>query len=329
MISTDLQPIVIVEDLGEPLEDRSSTGRQRPWREKKMANELLAAAYEEVDPRKAERLRDCATFATFRRQPDGSSTLETANFCRVRLCPICTWRRSLKAQAQMIEVDRYFDRIGRKRAYVFVTLTARNVPGDRLSEEITRYMAGWNRLMQLADVKRAVKGWYRALEVTHNLTDDTYHPHLHALWMVNPSYFTSRYYISSAKLVALWRRSMRLDYDPSIRLLTVRKDPRTGYGGAIAEVSKYTTKEDSYIIPDDWDMTIDAVRVLDTALHNRRFLAYGGEIAEARRKLALDDTENGDLIHIDDQDKPSDTDGHRIMYLWYSGYRQYYGKPID
>ena len=42
------------------LDDRSATGRVRPWREKKIANELLAIAYDSVNPDKAARLRGVA-----------------------------------------------------------------------------------------------------------------------------------------------------------------------------------------------------------------------------------------------------------------------------
>ena len=38
--------------------DKSSTGRIRPWREKKIANQLLSVAYEDIDKNKAERLKN-------------------------------------------------------------------------------------------------------------------------------------------------------------------------------------------------------------------------------------------------------------------------------
>lgn len=45
----------------ETLTDRSATGKERPWKEHKVSNEYLAMAYDEVNPAKAARLRDCAT----------------------------------------------------------------------------------------------------------------------------------------------------------------------------------------------------------------------------------------------------------------------------
>lgn len=59
-----------------------------------MQNEYLATAYDEIDQRVAERLRTCATRLIYGIGEDGKRRLRAANFCRVRLCPICQWRRS-------------------------------------------------------------------------------------------------------------------------------------------------------------------------------------------------------------------------------------------
>ena len=89
MDTTKLQEAYVLRDI-------SPTGRQNDWGRRKMANELLAIAYEDVNKRKAERLRNCATWLSFAAGADGRLRLHDANFCRVRLCPICQWRRALK-----------------------------------------------------------------------------------------------------------------------------------------------------------------------------------------------------------------------------------------
>ena len=43
------------------LADTTNTGRAIDWRARKMQNEYLATAYDEIDQRVAERLRTCAT----------------------------------------------------------------------------------------------------------------------------------------------------------------------------------------------------------------------------------------------------------------------------
>ncbi len=310
---------------GEALDDRSASGRRRPWGKYKMGNEYLSIAYQEVDARKAERLRLCANFLNFLWKKTGEQKLEGAMFCHLRLCPICSWRRSLKAQAQMMQVVQYLERQERQYRWIMLTLTTKNVPGEELSGQIDRMMDGWKRLIQRKEVKTIAKGYYRAMEITHNvnplsLSYNTYHPHFHVLIPVNPSYFTSRDYISQKRWRQLWRESARLDYDPQVDVRKMKglrpKD--------LAELAKYTTKASEYIIPDDWDLTVDTVRVLDVALEHRRFLAFGGVVAAARRALALDDAEDGDLVHVEDKPQLDEDGDMHITYVWYSGYRQYY-----
>jgi plasmid rolling circle replication initiator protein Rep len=99
MIKTTMQGIKgnQKENRVEILTDTSSTGRVRPWREYKMANELLAMVYDSINPKKAGRLRDCADWLGFRIDEEGRKKLVEANFCHVRLCPMCQWRRSIKS----------------------------------------------------------------------------------------------------------------------------------------------------------------------------------------------------------------------------------------
>lgn len=299
----------------ETLTDRSATGRERPWREHKVHNEYLAMAYDEVDPAKAIRLRDCATSLSFDVTSDGGKRLATANFCRVRLCPMCQWRRSLKTFNQAMEV---LQALGDKWHYVFLTLTVRNCQPEELDATMALVLSGWNRLSQTKEYKAAVQGHMRTLEVTHNLVDDTYHPHIHALLAVRPSYFKHKTYIKQDRWTELWRRSARLDYTPIIHVQRCKGTSPE----AIAEAAKYAVKVGDYLIPDDWQLTIETVRLLDKVLANRRFVAWGGIMADVRRQLRLDDTEDGDLVHVDkDQDKPDKA--HRVYYSWASGYNQY------
>lgn len=289
-----------------------------------MKNELLAAAYDGIDPAKAARLRSCCTTLIYR-AVDGGKKLEHANFCRVRLCPICQWRRSLKTFSQAEHVIRAMC-TDRPYRFVLLTLTVRNVFGDMLSRTIDDLFDGWDRFSRLVEFKSAVRGWYRGLEVTHNFDAasgdiGTFHPHFHVLLAVNPSYFTSRDYLSQAAWTELWRRSMRLDYVPVVDVRRVRSID----SGAVAEVCKYAAKDADYIIPDDWQMTVDTVGILDPALANRRLVAFGLEMRRWHRKLHLDDSDQGDLINLDGEPvMPPDPGLRRYIYCWYTGYRQYF-----
>ena len=104
---------------------------------------------------------------------------------------------------------------------------------------------------------------------------------------------------------------------------TVRGYTAADIDSAVGEIAGYAAKDSDYIVPDDWDLTVDTVRTLDAALAHRRLIAYGGCMAQAKRDLKQDDVETGDLVHISDE-VVSDEKYEIISYFWYSGYRQYY-----
>lgn len=296
------------------LSDKSGTGRERPWRVKKMANELLAIAYEEVDARKAERLRECADLLIFNVGDNETKKLKQMNSCRVRLCPMCAWRRSLKVYAHTTQI---LDAMAGEYAYIFLTLTIKNCAADELSETIDLLMAAWDKMARRSAFRKAVKGWYRGLEVTHNIDCDTYHPHFHTLLAVNKSYFVSRDYLNQADWADLWRQSLGVDYEPVVDVRRVKGSSSR----AVAEAAKYAVKDADYIIPDDWDLTVETVRTLDAALDKRRLVAYGGDMKAWHKKLNLDDEVDGDLVNVGEAE-PVGTLREEV-YFWHTGYSQY------
>lgn len=339
------------------LEDRGRGGKERPWQEKKMRNELLAEAYAGINPQKAMRLRECGRVLTYKVYEDGTKRLDAMNSCRVRLCPICTWRRSLKIYGQTREV---VNEIARRYGYrwILLTLTIRNCGAGELSRALDMMLEGWRRLLALKEVKAISKGWYRSLEVTHDVNPyitkemwdgnkarhikprkayyearglkvgdvnpgyDLYHPHIHALICVEPGYF-GRAYIKRDRWAELWADCCRLDYQPQVDVRSVKGATMEEIAGAVAEVSKYAAKDADYLVADDWELTTDTVRVLDAALANRRLVAYGGCMRDVKRQLGQDDVETGDLVHVDENETDLQGEFKRVSYFWFAGYRQY------
>ena len=308
-----------------PLCDVSSTGREKPWREKKQANELLSLAYREIDQKKAMRLWECGRFLMFRRYGDGSKKLDGMTSCRVRLCPICAWRRSLKVFHSMRRIVEYCHENHPDYAYLFLTLTVKNCDADSLSQTLTDMLSAWNAFTKITAIKDVVQGWYRGLEITHNVNPnsesyDTYHPHFHALIAVKKSYFGLKY-LSQEEWTSFWKQALKCDYTPVVDVRRVKGNDMK----AIAECAKYSVKDVDYIIPEDWPLTVKTVAVLDQALHRRRFVAFGGEFKRVKQLLKLEDEETGSLIDVGGEDEsPKDEDYILETYMWYSGYRQYF-----
>lgn len=309
MIKSDCQEQILT--------DKSASGRVRPWAQQKLAADYIATAYEWIDEGKSRRIRECAQWLAFTRKGDGSLKLHDARFCRVRLCPICLWRRSLKTYAQMSKVLDVASADGFQ--FLFLTLTMRNVCADELSQGLDKLMEGFRRLMQYKRVRGAVKGFYRGCEVTHSQKSDTYHPHLHVVLAVKPSYFKGGVYLSQADWSALWAKALGVEYTPIVDIRRCR-----GGAKAIAEACKYAVKPGDIINVDDWDMTVDTLRVLDAALDRRRFIGLGGIFKEIHRKLRLDDMENGDLVHTDGEQQENPTE-EEVIFFW-NGYLRRYEK---
>lgn len=321
----DQDYIITTVELNQPLVDAKANGKPQPWAEHKDQTALLSYAYEQLgNDRKAGRVQCCAPRLVFGRTEEGRLKLAAASFCRVRLCPVCQWRRSLKLFGQTTEVVKAVQQ-QRKVAWLMLTLTVKNVDGIDLPNEITIMHKAWDRLCKTKAFQRAVLGWQRCLEITHNVTTgsgayDTYHPHIHALLCVRPSYFTSRDYISRDAWSSMWAAAARLDYVPQVWVSRVKD----GSAGAVAEVTKYAAKPGDYLTAWDLDMMVSSVEVMDNALHRRRLVAFGGCMKDAHKALGLDDVEDGDLIHTDNDPTPEAAAAALAAFTWVPGYRQYY-----
>lgn len=365
---------ILDEETGEVLEvlsDKTSTGKERPWREHKIQNQTVEECYRrladsssesEYWEKRADRLHDCGVHLWFNVYSDGNGgemmKIKHAESCRIRLCPLCTWRRSIKIQTHTRKILESMQ-AEKKYEYILVTLTVPNVTADKLSDTITDMMKAWNIFDKYKAFGKAVKGWYRGLEVTHNLAKykfkyvkrngkkqrvtlvddegkpipnpsyDTYHPHFHCIFAVDSHYFKGRDYIKHDEWLAMWQKAMK---NQTITQVDVRKvkpkntnNAGSDFGNmiisAVCEVAKYTVKSEDYVLPWDWDMSCKSVEVLDKALANRRLVAYGGVMKDWHKKLNLDDEVDGDLI--EDGETPNGEVIKELCAVWNVGYQQY------
>lgn len=298
------------------------------WVGHKLETLKVVDVYAEVDPVKAARVSVCGDFLGFKPEADGGKKLVKANFCKIRLCPMCQWRRSKKVFAQMSQIMDYIAQHEKCR-YLFVTLTVRNCEGDKLGVTLNRLSEAWDRLRKYPEFNASrkgslVQGWYKAVEVTHNICHDTYHPHIHAIFAVAPSYFrkTNSYYCSFERLQEIWSQAAQLDYDPDVSINAIQERDPEAVTKAIAEICKYSVKSKDYIIPGDWEFSVETIRTLDRELHNRRFLSFGGIFRRVHKLLHLDDMETGDLVELTGEDAAYANDDI-VWYVWRSGYGQY------
>lgn len=285
--------------------------RRFDWKERKVKTMRLCELYEKAGyPDYAARTRECATFLQFNVYQGGERRLKTANFCKLRLCPMCIGRRARRATWKLSQVLNLVEaEHGAK--FLFLTLTMKNVPGDQLGDALGQLAQSWNRLLDQRQIKRVVKGWFRAIEITRS--GKQYHPHLHAILAVEPDYFSresrkSGKYLNQSDLIARWQKALRVDYRPSVRIQTAKGRSGTGEavkaagGRAAVEAAKYAVKDEDYIDPRLQEA--EAVRILTDythALHRRRLTAFGGWLKDAARALDADDLDDGDLVRTEEE----------------------------
>jgi plasmid rolling circle replication initiator protein Rep len=198
-------------------------------------------------------------------------------FCRVRNCSICQWRRALKWKAKAYKVlPNFVDEYPTYR-WLFITLTVRNCPITELRETLVWMNKSWQRFIQLKSFPAI--GWLRSTEVTRG-KDGSAHPHFHCLLMVAPGYF-GKNYLKQAEWVDMWRRSLRIDYNPEMNIQPIAKDQNLKE--LIPGLVRYCTKEAELVDDIDWFLE------LTSQVHNTRAIATGGilkaYLAEAEEEV--------------------------------------------
>ncbi len=187
--------------------------------------------------------------------------LERVYFCHVRWCPVCAWRRSLEWKARLFQVLPEIKKDYPTASWLFLTLTIRNVDSLKLRQTFEEMGKGWQRMTQ-RNAYPAI-GHIRAAEVTHSESEaGDSHPHYHALLLVEHGYFQSKDYLEHKDWIKLWRQCMRLDYDPSVRIMKVRPDEvrdrftEKTMDKAIAETLKYALKPADMLAFPTWFLQI-------------------------------------------------------------------------
>lgn len=235
----------------------------KSWDGHKASNDFVSSLYGEnpeyVDYER--RMIACAPWLLFGEvspeeaaEHDRKLKLERALFCRVRLCPVCAWRKSLALKARFYT---NWNEAGFKEscegfAYIHIVLTVMNPPMDQLRETIKTMNAAFKKLLKRKEVLPVIKGYIKSIEITRG-KDGNPHPHIHATEAVNLSYFSDRTYISQKLWVQLWRECLGVDYDPIVSVKRVkdlrknrRHDEPDDLAAALVETVKYSVKSSDF-----------------------------------------------------------------------------------
>lgn len=290
----------------------------KPWEEHRAIASEVQRLYAESFPDYAERIDRCSLHLGFalEAQETGEFKLKLRNalFCRVRHCPVCRWRRRLMWQARFFSALPRIQEAYPTHRWLLLTLTVRNPPLEELRATVKDMNAAWGRL-----VKRKVFpaiGWTKSLEVTRSAIGEA-HPHFHCLLVVPSSYFGGNYYINQQEWRLLWKEAMRLDYLPGVNIKAIKgkKGDSNGTARGILEAIKYTVKDEELIHDAEW------LEGLTQQLHKTRAIAIGGIL-----KDFLSEDEPEDLIHAEDEEKPSEVNGEDLFWFGWRERLKIYAK---
>ncbi|HEY9649263.1 MAG TPA: protein rep [Coleofasciculaceae cyanobacterium] len=280
--------------------------KDKPWDKHrgnadKVANHYRGSEFKQY----AQRIDFCSQLLDFRLVPDVDEgelklKLSSARFCRVRTCPVCQWRRSLMWKARAYKVLPRIVTDFPMHRWLFLTLTVKNCHITELKETLTWMNKSWQRLTQLKAFPS--EGWLRSTEVTRG-KDGSAHPHFHCLLMVKPGYF-GKNYVKQIEWVEMWRKSLRIDYNPVLDVQAVKKGQQPMQ--LVPELLKYCVKESDLVVDREWFIE------LTRQLHKMKAVVVGGVL---RRYLAELEKEPDDLIGEDEEGEGGLDEGH-LYFGW-------------
>ena len=287
--------------------------RDKPWDKHranadKVTNFYAGSEFQQL----SDRIYYCSELLDFRLVPDAEQgemklKLDATRFCRVRHCPVCQWRRSLRWKAKAYKVLPQIVAAYPTHRWLFLTLTLKNVPISKLRDTLTWMHESFKRMVKLKDFPAI--GWLKSTEVTRG-KDGSAHPHFHCLLLVQPSYF-SHGYMKQSDWCELWRKSLRIDYQPVVDVQAVRKGSQPM--SLVPELLKYCTKESDLVCDREWFLE------LTRQMHKLRCVATGGVLKQYLKDLEQDPD---DLIGKEDTDEKEVDEGH-LYFGWKRGEKKY------
>ena len=289
--------------------------------ERKLQADKIAALYEEIGyDSYANRIRQCSRYARFVEKsfwvPSYNDERELidvhevtklrltdAVFCRVRLCPICQWRKCKRWQALALKNYPIIKKKHPLHRWLFLTLTIKNCKLSRLHSTVKNLNKSFLKWVKWKSFP--ADGWIKSLEVTLSEEDSTRcHPHFHVLLMVPNSYFNDReMYLTQPDWVNAWRKAAKLDYDPivDIRAVSLGEEKKI-----LPELLKYGVK------PDDLaNVTAPQLKSLTQQLHGIHAVNKGGLLRNCFQDVGSD---NVDLIGSSEEQ--GTVTGYELKMRW-------------
>ena len=280
-------------------------------------------------------MASCSDRIIYKVEESGALTYAGTWLCRDRMCPICSWRLSVRRVAEMIKTVAVLAERYPETKAVHVVLTVKNCSLDMLGATIHAMSEGFARLRRRTLWNDYIKGYVRSVEITRNSATGEYHPHIHIVAIV-PTTYTRQ--ISIGDWRDLWMDCAKLSYLPQVYAshAYAKKDIPTAEfqmvwnetsetagaaRAAIIEAIKYPMKPMSL----QGAATTGDMPELAKQLQGIRLMSTGGIIKTIRRELGYSDTEPRSLDEV--TINPNDgIDRYYLVYKWAGSIGEYVGQ---
>jgi plasmid rolling circle replication initiator protein Rep len=310
--------------------------KDKSWDKHKFNSEQVERLYQNtIFDKYAGKIAICSGYLGFKWVIDEKTgelrlKLNSCHFCRVRHCPMCSWRRSLKWSARFLTVLPSIVADYPTHKFIFLTLTVKNCNILSLKETLKWMNAAWQKMIKRKSFPAV--GFIKSVEVTKS-ADGMAHPHFHAVLMVESGYFSSYSYLNQTEWTEMWRSCLKVGYTPIVNVKSIKNTPRRHanteklgeldldssdtsqrilevserIARGLIEVCKYSVKPEDIMgtgSQEDREWLVN----LTIQLHGTRAISIGGIL-----KNYLSEEEPEDLIGNDnlDDDKLSD-----VMFKW-------------
>lgn len=223
-----------------------------------------------------------------------------AKFCHQRLCPVCNLRKSNITYHKIETIVKEIE----NKDFVLITLTVKNCPVNWLEYTINELMESFHRMVNRKTWQRAIKGYFRTLEITYNSKENTFHPHIHILCNLDEDYYND-YYLNNQDIRKMWTESANLNYYVQTDIRKVEEKE-----SAIAEVAKYAVKMSDILANNVDSNRLKATQILLSVLKNRRLVATGGNISKIAKQLR---------INLDEDYTEEEITSKTLLYKYQNG----------
>lgn len=176
----------------------------------------------------SERCENCGSVLCFglyrnKQTSETAKILKNANFCKHRFCAFCSWKKSRKLIAEMMNVLEQAKSQYGNLEFLFLTLTVKNCSLSDMKSEVNYLSKSFEKFRHSKPFKSAFLGFIRAIEfLGDNTKKGEAHPHFHILLSVKKDYFDGRNYLTQNKLSEMWKKALGVDYTPVINIKKVK-----------------------------------------------------------------------------------------------------------